>query len=143
MLVKNIIVLPSDCTKTGYISKTNWFTTRITGSDWLHKDRQTVEIKTFLPLQHVNVCSLHLFPSPLAGGASLGPRDLTRLYKFLKLAAPSWRKIGGELDFTFEELDAIPLMSGLYSVDDYFQKLLHLWLKRTPDRTTKEILLRN
>ena len=84
--------------------------------------------------------TLILFPSPLAGGASLGPRDLTRLYKFLKLAAPGWRKIGGELDFTFEELDAIPLMSGLYSVDDYFQKLLHLWLKRTPDRTTKEIL---
>ena len=86
------------------------------------------------------VCSLHLFPSPLAGGASLGPDDLNRLYKFLKLAAPGWRKIGRALDFKIEELDAIPLMSALISVDDYFQKLLHRWLKRIPERTTTVIL---
>ena len=87
-----------------------------------------------------HVCSLHLFPSPLAGGASLGPRDLGRLYNFLKLAAPGWRKIGGALDFTYVELKAITPTIGLAGNDDYFQELLHLWLKRTPDRTTKEIL---
>ena len=81
-----------------------------------------------------------MFPSPLAGGASLGPDDLDRLYKFLKSAAPGWNKIGRALDFTFVELKAITPTTGLTGNDDYFQELLHLWLKRIPERTTKEIL---
>ena len=81
-----------------------------------------------------------MFLSPLAdsGGASLGPSDLDRLYRFLKSAAPGCRKIGEALSFKFEELYRMP---GLNSEDENcFQELLHRWLKRTPDRTTKEIL---
>ena len=93
-------------------------------------------------IRAVNVITV-MFLSPLAdtSGASLCPSDLDRLYKFLKSAAPGWRKIGEALGFKFEELNAIYRKPGLNGEDENcFQELLHCWLKRTPDRTTKETL---
>ena len=71
---------------------------------------------------------------------SLTPQDLQTLYSSLKSAAPSWRKIGENLNFEFEELNNITRKVGLYDDENYFQELLSRWLKRTPDKTMKKIL---
>ena len=98
------------------------------------------DVRTYRPTSHVHVHECVCIPLA-STGASLGPNDLNWLYKFLKSAAPSWRMIGEALNFKFEELHAIARMPGLHVEDDnYFQELLHSWMKRTPDRTTKEIL---
>ena len=66
--------------------------------------------------------------------------DCDRLFKFLKAAAPSWGKIANELNFKYVEQTAITRTPGLNGDEDYFQALLHRWLKRKPHLTTVEVL---
>ena len=65
---------------------------------------------------------------------------MKKLYSLLKGAAFSWRMIANELDFTFNDLTAIVRTPGLNGDEDYFQALLHRWLKREPHLTTVEVL---
>ena len=66
--------------------------------------------------------------------------DCDRLFKFLRAAAPSWGKIANKLNFSYDEKTAITHTPGLNGDEDYFQALLHRWLKREPHLTTVEVL---
>ena len=75
-----------------------------------------------------------------AGAHVLESCECDKLFKFLKAAASSWRKIASELDFNFHELRDIVRTPGLYGDEDYFQEMLSRWLKREPKHTTVEVL---
>ena len=75
-----------------------------------------------------------------AGAHVLESCECDKLFKFLKAAASSWRKIASELGFIFHELKDIVRTPGLYGDEDYFQEMLSRWLKREPKHTTAEVL---
>ena len=75
-----------------------------------------------------------------AGVHVLESCECDKLFKFLKAAASSWRKIASELDFNFHEQNNIVRTPGLYGDEDYFQEMLSRWLKREPKHTTVEVL---
>ena len=75
-----------------------------------------------------------------AGRHVLKETDCDKLFRLLKGAAPSWGKIANELNFTYDDKIAITRIHGLYDDEDYFQALLHRWLKREPHLTTVEVL---
>ena len=74
------------------------------------------------------------------GACVLSVESFSQLFCLLKAAAPSWGRITNELNFTFEDKIAITRTPGLHGDEDYFQALLHRWLKREPHLTTVEVL---
>ena len=89
-------------------------------------------LSTFLPpcLYYLHCLAAHVLKGD----------DSDKLFKFLKAAAPSWGKIANELNFSYDEKTAITHTPGLNGDEDYFQALLHRWLKREPHLTTVEVL---
>ena len=49
-----------------------------------------------------------------------------------KSASGEWRAIGGELGFTFDELDSMVCEPGRYGDMDYYQAMLRKWLDWAP-----------
>ena len=62
--------------------------------------------------------------------------DHTEIVKSTKSVIRQWRAVGGELGFTFDELETIVREPGRYGDDDYYQAMLRRWLDWTPPNHT-------
>eukprot|EP00731_Ephydatia_muelleri_P015895 Em0009g319a len=64
----------------------------------------------------------------------------TEICQNTKSASSKWRAIGGELGFTFDELDSIVREPGRNGVVDYYQAMLRRWLDWAPPNHTDPTL---
>ena len=62
----------------------------------------------------------------------LCPEDGDDLYTFIKSATPYWKDIARALKMTHVQTKDIISTSGLTQQSDYFQEMLHRWLKWAP-----------
>ena len=62
----------------------------------------------------------------------LRPEDEDDLYTFIKSAAPHWKDIARALKMTHVQTKDIISTPGLTQQSDYFQEMLHRWLKWAP-----------
>ena len=62
----------------------------------------------------------------------LCPEDEDDLYTFIKSAAPHWKDIARALKMTHVQTKDIISTPGLTQQSDYFQEMLHRWLKWAP-----------
>eukprot|EP00731_Ephydatia_muelleri_P005495 Em0002g1671a len=62
----------------------------------------------------------------------LTPDDLEAIFDFAQGAHLHWKDIGRQLKMGHTETSSIVTTPGLTQTKDYFQELLHRWLKRAP-----------
>ena len=62
----------------------------------------------------------------------LTPNDLEAIFDFVEGAHLHWKDIGRQLKMGHTETSSIVTTPGLTQTKDYFQELLHRWLKRAP-----------
>ncbi|KAL5477479.1 hypothetical protein EMCRGX_G024283 [Ephydatia muelleri] len=62
----------------------------------------------------------------------LCPEDGDDLYTFIKSATPHWKDIARALKMTHVQTKDIISTSGLTQQSDFFQEVLHRWLKWAP-----------
>ena len=62
----------------------------------------------------------------------LSPEDEDDLFMYIKSASPCWKDIARELKMTHVQTKDIISTPGLTQQSDYFQEMLHRWLKWAP-----------
>ena len=97
-------------------------------------DFHYVDIHSIMLFICITFLSLLLDSTPNATEILLGAGDHIGISQSTKCASNQWWAIGGNLGFTFDELDSIVREPGRCGDVDYYEAMLRRWLDWAPPK---------